>query len=178
MYFVVLWRSKRIVDHQQGAAIVGRGGDTSDIDDLQERVGRRLDPDQLRGMRNCRRESLRRGILGVARDEAPGLEHTLEQAECAAVEVGGRDHFVAGPQGRQHGRGRRQTRRESQGSLAPLQGRQARFEGRSCGVSAPGILITLVPARCFLSEGGGRVDRDHGRPGRRVCILAGVDGPR
>ena len=91
-------RREGIVHRQQGAPAVGQLGDGGDVEDLQQRVGRRLDPDQLGGRAEDRGETLGAGVFGVAGDESPGLEDALQQAEGAAVEIGGGGHLVAGPQ--------------------------------------------------------------------------------
>ena len=75
------------------------------------------------------------GILGVARDEAPGLEDALEQPVRAAVEVGRGDDFVAGPEQREHGGGGRQARGERQACSPPS--RAARHVSRAARVGLP-----------------------------------------
>ena len=120
-------------------------------------------------------ETLGAGVVGVARDQSPGLENALEQPERAAVEVGRGGDLVAGPQGREHGRGRRQARGEGQRPLAPFQCRQARFQGGPRRIAAAGVLVALVLARGFLRERRRGVDRHDGRAGGRVGVLAGVD---
>src|SRR3712207_7854819 len=50
---------------------------------------------------------------------------------------------------------------------------------RSAGrVAGAAVLVALVLARGFLRVGGGLVDRDYRGAGRRIGVLAGVDGPR
>ena len=107
-----------------------------------------------------------------------GTEDSLEQAIGAAVEVGRGHDLVAVVQEREHrGRGG-QARGERQGRLSSLERGQAGLECRAGRVAAARVLVALVPAWCFLGEGGRGVDRHDRRPGRRVGVLAGVDGPR
>ncbi len=64
-------RGERVVDRQQRAGAVRQLGDGGDVEDLQERIGRRLDPDELRLRREDRREARGRGVVGVARRRGP-----------------------------------------------------------------------------------------------------------
>ena len=94
-----------------------------------------------------RGESLSTGIFGVARHEPPRFEYALQEAKGSSVEIGGRDHFVARAQDREHGRGRRQPRCERQATLAVFERGQAGLERGPRRISAARILIALVPAR-------------------------------
>jgi len=92
-------RGEGVIDDQECACAVCLFRHSRDIDDLQERVGRRFDPDQLGGLRENRFEAFRAGILGVTRHKPPRFENALEEAKCATVEIGSRNHFIAGVQG-------------------------------------------------------------------------------
>src|SRR5438093_9332988 len=48
-------------------------------------------------------------VVGVARDQAPVLEDPLQEPVGTAVQVGGGQHLVAGPEPREDGRRRRQA---------------------------------------------------------------------
>ena len=72
-------RRERVIDGQLGPVLVGDLGDGRDVEDLQERVGRRFDPDEL-GLR--RDEGLERGgghFVRVLRREPQGL-NTLSRS--------------------------------------------------------------------------------------------------
>src|SRR6266545_1690309 len=156
-------RDEGVIDRQRRFRLVGQVGDGGDIDDLQERVCRRLDPDELCRRRDDLAEAVRAGVFGVARHQAPRLEDPFQQAKRAAVEIGGRRHLIAGPQQRKHRRRRRQPRRERQAAFAAFQGSQARLQGGARRVAGTRILVALVNARRLLRIGAGGVDRHDGR---------------
>ena len=90
-------RGEGVVDDQQRAGVVGDRGERLDVADVEQRVGGRLDPDQLGlrpgGSRRGRRRR-RRPAAGLC-VEAPGLLDLVEEPEGAAVRVVGDDHVVA-----------------------------------------------------------------------------------
>src|SRR5262249_47732851 len=121
-------RGERVVHREQRTGLVRQLGNGGDVDNLQQRVRRRLDPDEP----CCRREDVAKAagasVLGVTGGQAPRLEDPLEQAERAAVQVGRRGHLVAGLEQPLHHRGRRgQPRREGQAAFAAFEGGQARL---------------------------------------------------
>jgi hypothetical protein len=90
-------RREGVIDGKDGGGFMGQCGDSGDVHDLQERVGRRLDPHHLGRRRDDLAKAVRAWIVGIASDQAPRLEDAFEQAERAAVEVRrGRD-LIAGP---------------------------------------------------------------------------------
>ena len=100
------------------------------------------------------------GVVGVAGDEPPRLEDAFEQAEGAAVQVGGGDHLVAGPQQRAStavvaARPEAKARPRSPPSSA------ARHVSRAVRVGLPlrRVLVALVLAGRRLGVGRGGVDR-------------------
>ena len=59
-------RGERIVDHDQGAMLMGNTGDRRDVGHDQPRVGRRFEPDQPRAAGDCRAHGAKIGrINGV-----------------------------------------------------------------------------------------------------------------
>ena len=54
-------RREGVVHGQQGPGLVGQLGDGGDVEDLQERIGRRLDPDEFRVLGVIRSWRSRRG---------------------------------------------------------------------------------------------------------------------
>ena len=88
---------ERIVNHDEDPAPACRRDHGGDIDELQQRIRRRLDPDHARlrpdrGRGGLRVREVRKGEVELRRAAA----HPLEQAEAAAVEIVHRDHVIAG----------------------------------------------------------------------------------
>ena len=90
-------RGEGVVDHEQRARVVGDRGEGLDVADVEQRVGRRLDPDQPGLARPDRGARRRRGRTpGPGRARSPhGVRDLVEEPEGAAVRVVG-----------QHARGR------------------------------------------------------------------------
>ena len=88
-------RGERAVHREDRPVPVRQLGDGRDIQNLEQGVGRRLDPNQLGPRAHERGEALRLEVLGVARDDAMGTEDTLEQAISAPVKVGRGHDLVA-----------------------------------------------------------------------------------
>ena len=88
-------RGERAVHREDRPVSVRQLGDGRDIQDLEQGVGRRFDPNQLGPRAHERGEALRLEVLGVARDDALGTEDTLEQAIGAPVKVGRGHDLVA-----------------------------------------------------------------------------------
>ena len=63
-------RGERVIDREQGPVPLGQLGDGRDVQHAEKRVGRRLDPDQLRSRAHELCEPLGPEILGVMRDDA------------------------------------------------------------------------------------------------------------
>ena len=90
-------RREGVVDDEQRAGVVRDGRERLDVADVEQRVGRRLDPDHL-GLAGPDRGAHRVHVghrRGRVR-EAPGLLDLGEQPVGAAVRVVGDDHVVAG----------------------------------------------------------------------------------
>ena len=127
-------RGEGVVDDEQGAGVVGDRGERLDVADVEQRVGGRLDPDELRLARADRRaHRVDVGDRGRAVLEPPHPLDLVEEAEGAAVRVVGDDHVVAGPA---HARGpacpRRPGRRRTRSRAPPPPGPRWRPRGR-CG---------------------------------------------
>ena len=150
-----------------------------DVADGQQRVGRRLDPDQTRAARTDR------GAYGVdvtdgrrAVLEPPRLRDLVEQPERPAVGVVGDDGVVSRPrQPAQDGVLRREPAREGEATLPLLEGRERSLERRPRRVRRAAVLVSAAePADAVLLVGAGRVDRRDHRTGGRVGLVAGMDG--
>jgi hypothetical protein len=124
-------RRERVVDDDQGprpAALVGPSRDRRhgrhDVDDLQVRVGRRLEPDQPRSLGECLPERvLVRGEVDVPGIHAGAAADPLEVAERAAVDVVTDDDLVARSGELSDGRGGGGTRGERDAVRPTLESR-------------------------------------------------------
>ena len=143
-------------------------GDRAQVGQPQQRVGRRLDPDQLA----CRAAAPPRRPRGSVRSTklkrwpALRLRTALEQAEGAAVDVVARDDVRAGVEQLEHGRDRGQAGGEREGLRAAFEVGDAALERPARRVVRAAVVEALVHARALLHVGRGRVDRRHDRAGR------------
>ena len=171
-----------VVHDEEGVGVVGHLRPRGDVRDAQQRVGRRLEPQDL----GASGEDGLRGVgRGGGRHEAvldtPLGQHLVHEAERAAVDVRG-EHDVI-PRGKdraQQGvlRGHAGGEREGPGAL--LEGGELFLETVACGIGTAAVFVApgaeLVHA--VLDKRGGLVNgRDHGAGGR-VGLLAVVDGAR
>src|SRR5204863_215968 len=87
-------RRERVVHDYERVALVG--DDLLDIDEVERRVRRRLDPDQLRVVGDRRRQRREVRLVDHRVLEAPALQDLVHQPVGAAVEVVGEHDVVAG----------------------------------------------------------------------------------
>ncbi len=166
-----------VVDHQQRIVTMGDLGDRGDVDDGQQRVGRRLDPDHGRVGRPVVFERRQVGeVVGRPADTGLG-EHGRDQAEGAAVCVIAHEHVLAGAQHAQDGVFGCEPRGERHAGLRLFERGQGTLERGSGGVAGAGVLVALVFADALLGEGRGLEDRHGDRAGDRLGLLADMDGP-
>ena len=103
------------------------------------------------------------GVVGVRGVQAPGLEDPFEQAEGAAVEVGGGGDFVAGPEQAANTAVVAARPEANARPRSPLFERgEARLQRRARRVAAARVLVALV-----LAGGGLRVGARWRRSARR-----------
>ena len=161
----------------EDAALARDLGDRRQVGELEQRIGRRLDPDHAACSGGIAARRLARSVRSTKLKLEPGaaLAHALEQAKGAAVEVVARDDVRAGVEQLEHRRDRRQARGEREACAAALQVGDAALEGEARRVVRAAVVEALVHARARLHVGRGRVDRRHDRAGRRIGRLAGVD---
>ena len=199
-YFVAEWKTMSAprssgrwrtgVANVLSTTISGRGpspkrsrstpADGLDVDDLQERVRRRLEPDEpgAVGQRLPHRLRVGREVC-VSGDDAVRAADLLEVAERAAVDVVADDDLGlrAGELGDRGGR--RRARRERDPLPAALEGRDRALEPVARRVLRPGVVVVVDrPADAVLAVRRGLVDRRRDRAGQLVRLLAGVHGQR
>ena len=175
-WLLEIGRGKRVIHSQEGAGPVSQVGKGGNIEDLQERIGRRFNPDKAHRRSDDAGKTGRAGIFGVACHQAPRFEDALQQPIGAAVQISGTGHLVSRFEEREHGRGRCQSGCEGQATFTAFQRGKTVFQGGSCRVAGARVFVALVLARCFLGEGGSGVNGQDGCPGGRIGFLAGVDG--
>ena len=167
--------AKRVIDRENRSRLVSQVGDGGDVHDLQQRIGRCLDPDHFCFRGDDLAETIGAWIVGVASNQAPRLEDTFQDAEGAAVKVRGGGDFIAGLELGEHRVGGGETGRERQAALAAFEGGEAGFQGGARRVAAARIFVALVLAGSGLRVGRSGVDRHHRGAGRRVGVLPGVN---
>ena len=173
-------RGEGVVDDEAHVRRARDVRERGDVRDAQQRVRRRLAPDDAGGGPQGRAQGVDvaevdRGVL-----HAPRREHLVDQPERAAVGVvrehdvvaGGQEHpqqHVAGPH----------PGAERVGVPAALEGGEALLQRGAGGVGAARVLVATgpQPAHAVLGEGGRQVQRCDHRAGGRVGLLPGVDGP-
>src|SRR5688572_4656781 len=169
-------RGEGVVADGNDAALARDGGDGLQVDQLEQRIGRGLDPDHFR----IRLDGLlKRPHLGKVRecraDIGRALAHLLEDEIAAAVEVVHGDDVRARVEELQHGADRRHAGGEGEAGFAAFQLRDAGLERIARGIARARVVEALVLARARLRVGGGGVDRRHHRAGLRIRPLPGVD---
>ena len=170
-------RRERVVDDEERAGRFRGGGDRRDVDDVEQRVRRCLDPDQPRvgDMRVGVGRQLVRCRIGEP--VALRLVDLREHPVRPAVHVVHADDLVAGVE-QVHDRGRRaEPGRERMPVRCVLERGEALLECRPGRVRDAGVVVALVDADRFLRERRRLVDRRGERARRRVRGLAGMDRP-
>ena len=170
---------ERVVDHDAGAGRVRDLADRPDVDDLQQRVRRRLDPDEP-GLGSERRGQARRASVRstVVEREPPSLE-----APSRAAGTCRRRRRRRAPRGRP---GARVSSRvvsapiplaEREAALAALERGERLLERLARRVPAARVVPDLRLADRGLRVRRRLVDRDVHGAVRRVGFLARVDRP-
>src|SRR5258708_5098596 len=153
--------------------------DGREVDQLEHRIGRGLDP-QHAGVRPDR--GLERLAVGQVDERrlqvCRALAHALQDPVTAAVEVVHAHEVRAAVERLEHGADRRHAGGEGETRVATLERGEAGFERIARRVARAGVVVTLMLAGTRLRVGGRRIDRRHHRAGARVGLLAGVDDLR
>ena len=180
-------RGEGVVDDRPRPVAVGQLDDRRDVGDAHQRVGDRLEEHRPRLRPPDRRFDLRQvedvdeGRLHPERGEDVG-----QHGVGGAVEVAGGDDLVAGLDLAKDGDvDRAHPGAEGDRVLRPFEGGDRRFQGAGgriavAGVDVPRTLVAedgVLGRRLVVDEGGGGVDRRHGRREVRARrSLPGVDG--
>jgi len=148
-------RQEGIVDGDHGAGGPSCGGNSSEVGDTQERVGRRLDPQQRRLARDCGAEG--RGVGKIATIElerAFGRERG-EQSPAAAIAIVRDEQAVAGLQDRvQHNRDCRHSRRRHNRARAAFEIGKRIAELVTRRVATARVIVGALAAQSLETEVG------------------------
>ena len=156
----------------------GNGGD---VDHAQVRVGRRLEPhDPGRVVQDAVESRLLVAGHGhVRRFDAHLAPHSLEIAECAAVDVVDAHDPLARSGKGGDGLGRCRSRRERQAEAGTLERRDRLLQPGTGRIAGAGVLpATARTADSILGECRGLVDGWRDGAGRRIGLGTGVHGER
>ncbi len=149
----------------------------ADVDDVQQRVRRRLDPDEP----SCARRGAPRGSSNssagdVVEAVALRLVDLRDHPVDAAVDVVDSDDALARVDEVHDRRRRAEPEENAIPCSAPSSEARQRLERVARRVRDARVVVALVLADRLLHVGRGLVDRRDDRAGRRVGLLAGVDG--
>ena len=168
-------RGERVVDEDRGPDLFRHRRDRRDVQDLEHRVRRRLEPDE-RGPCFLDRAVLRRiREVDVAHAQAELLEDLREDPERAAVDVLLGEHEIPARQRREHGSDRRHPVPEDGRVLASLETRERHPEAGEIGIARTGVVVAPGLPRADLREGRCGINRRHDGTGLLVGFLADVD---
>ena len=168
---------ERVVDGHQRAAPAG--DDAGDVDDVEQRVGGALDPDQAGVAAHRGRHGVQVGLIEEVVLQPPAAEHLVDEAIGAAVEVVGHHHVRAGLAGHRDQRMLGGQPGGERDRLAAFELAQRPLQGGPRGVGRPRVVVVADElARCGLGVGRGLVDGRDDRAVDRVGLQTGVDGPR
>jgi hypothetical protein len=170
-------RRPRVVHHAARADVVRTRGQRGDVDHTQERVRRRLHPDDLRG--GPEQALHAREVAHVARVDVqpPGREHLAREPEGAVVGIRRKQDVVAGGERLEDRIGGRHAGRERDRGGTSLERRERRLERLATGIRHPGVEKTLPVAAVGLAlERGTEMDRRGHRARGGIDGMTSADG--
>ena len=169
-------RRERVVADGHDPAASRDGRDGAEVDDLEERIGRRFHPDHAR-VRPQRRLECGHVREVDERHLKPrrALAHVLEQAVAAAVEIVHGDDVRAAVEQIQNRGGGREPRGKREAGCAALEIREAVLKRVTGGIRRARVFVPLVHAGARLHVRGRGVDRRDDRAGQRIRFLPPMD---
>ena len=142
-------RQKRVVDDDERADLVGEARHRGDVDDAQQRIARRFDPDDLRLAGERRGE--RDGVVEI--DDRAAVQAALglvdEQAIAAAVAVVRHDDQIVRAELRGHQRDRGHAGRGDDRARAALEFGQGAGEHVAGRVARARVVVGALLAEAF-----------------------------
>ena len=98
---------KGVVGHRNDLSLARNFRNRLEVDQLQQRIARRFDPDHPRVWFDCALEIFRVGQIDVGKIEVRRASpHSIEQTECAAIKIVTRDDMRAAVEQLEHCRHR------------------------------------------------------------------------
>ncbi|MNC17917.1 hypothetical protein D3C75_658090 [compost metagenome] len=170
-------RAEGVVDAGEDALGLGQVAHRLDVDQVQQRVGRRLDPDQL----GFRLDGRRYGRDIVEVDIGGGKARracavVFKNAEGAAVHAVHHHHVGILGQQLQHGGGGVHTRGAGDRANALFQGGDTGFIGMPGGVADAAVGVFRLVVQAALGERAGGDDRRENSVIGDAELLTGVNG--
>jgi hypothetical protein len=151
----------------------------ADVDAAQERVGRRLDPDDPRRRLQGTGDGIEPGHVDERRAHLPLGEQVLEDVGGAVIDVVRRDDVVARLQALEDRRHRGKAGAERRRRGAALERGKRRLEAVAVRVVVARVDVAVrIAAVGVALESRRQMDRIDDRARRRVDAVPGVDGQR
>ena len=170
---------ERVVDHHEGSGIPPELRQSGDVGDAQQRVARRLDPQDAGGLLFERRgDGVEVAHVDDAQADAPRAQDAGDQPVGPAVHVAAEQHLVTGLQnGAQQRVFGGESGRERQTVATALDRGELGLQRGARRVAAAAVLVALPQAADAVLRVRGREvhGRDDGARGR-VERLTGVHG--
>src|SRR5579859_6560700 len=128
-------------------------GESRNVDDLQQRVGRSFNMDQPSAFAEFPRKVLSGRAVDVPDTDLRVLENLRKQTTRSAVNVVNYENLVARFQQTRDCGDRRQSAGKSKSADSVLQFGELLFEDRACGIAAARVVILAEFQRALLLEG-------------------------
>ncbi len=172
-------RRECVVDDEQRTDRVRRVCGAPDVDDVEERVRRRLEPDEANRLVEVRGEAVvELGRRDVREAVALRLVDLRRHPVDAPVDVGDQDDALPGIDEVHQGRRRAEPGAERDPVLRLLEARQRLLQRAAGRVRDARVVVALVHADRVLHERRRLVDRRRDRAGRRIRLLADMNRAR
>src|SRR5450759_3146200 len=157
-------RHESVVGDDFDAVPVAEFADGTEVAELHQRVGRRLQKHQPGVLLDCAFNVVDVGCIDVGECESKVCEDVIEQARRPAVEIMAGDNVVAGFEHRSDGVDRRHATGEHARCRSAFERREVGLQPVAGRIRYARIFITFVFANFFLDVGRSRVDWDSDGP--------------
>ena len=164
-------RQERVVDDDKRADAVRECRGLPDVGDPQQRIGRRLEPNELRSRLERARERRQVGRVDELDLEPAGALQREEQPVAAAVAVARGEHEFTRRHETEHERDRGHARGGHDAASAALEAGERLGERVARRIAGTAIVVLALHAEGFERIGRAQVQRRH----HRAVLLVGVD---
>ena len=166
-----------VVHHAERAARVRQVGEGGDVHDADERIGRRLHPDDLRRRPHGALHRVEVGHVHDVGEQPPAGKDLSELAEGAVVGVVRREHMVARRQRLEHRERGRRAGAIGDGGRASFERGECLLQRVAIGVRRPAVDVASAVRSVHIAlEGAAQVDGRGDGAAHRVGSVAGMDG--